>query len=233
MSSTLRVLLLLSLGCLLPACEAATSSVAGQSTSVALETEDQKTLYALGQVLGQNVANANLSEDELAFVQMGLSDSILAVESRVSLDEYGPKLQAFMAQRMQAAAEAELTEALAFVEEHAAVDGAVRTESGLVIQEMTAGSGASPTATDIVTVHYHGTLRDGSVFDSSVDRGEPATFPLNEVIPCWIEGLQSIQLGGKSRLVCPPDLAYGPDGRPGIPGNATLVFEVELLEIVQ
>ena len=233
MSSTLRVLLLLSLGCLLVACEAATSSLAGQSTSVALETEDQKTLYALGQVLGQNVANANLSEDELAFVQMGLSDSILAVESRVSLDEYGPKLQPFMAQRMQAAAEVELTEALAFVEEHAAVDGAVRTESGLVIQEITAGSGASPTATDTVTVHYHGTLRDGSVFGSSVDRGEPATFPLNQVVPCWPRACRASRWAARAGSSVPPNLAYGPDGRPGIPGNAALVYEVELLEIVQ
>ena len=134
-------------------------------------------------------------------------------------------------ERMQATADEELTESLAFVEQHAAVEGAVRTDSGLVIQEMTAGDGASPTAEDTVTVHYHGTLRDGSVFDSSVDRGEPATFPLSGVIPCWTEGLQHIQIGGKSRLICPPDIAYGPTGPPGIPGNAALVFEVELLEI--
>ena len=136
-----------------------------------------------------------------------------------------------MEARMQASADVELTESLAFVEQHAAVEGAVRTDSGLVIQEMTAGNGTSPTPADTVTVHYHGTLRDGSVFDSSVDRGEPATFPLSGVIPCWTEGLQLIQVGGKSRLICPPDIAYGPTGPPGIPGNAALVFEVELIGI--
>lgn len=98
---------------------------------------------------------------------------------------------------------------------------------------MTEGTGESPTAEDTVSVHYHGTLRDGSVFDSSVERGEPATFALNQVIPCWTEGVQTLKVGGKSRLICPPDLAYGPVGRPGIPGNAALMFEVELLELVR
>ena len=136
-------------------------------------------------------------------------------------------------QRIQTASESEMIEALAFIEQQAAVEDAVRTESGIVIQAITAGTGPSPAADDTVRVHYHGTLRDGTVFDSSVDRGEPATFPLTGVIPCWTEGLQRIGVGGKSRLVCPPDLAYGPQGRPGIPGNAALVFEVELLEIVE
>ena len=94
------------------------------------------------------------------------------------------------------------------------------------------GSGAQPRATDVVSVHYHGTLEDGSVFDSSVDRGQPAAFPLNRVIPCWTEGVQLIKVGGKARLVCPAEIAYGARGSPPtIPPDATLVFEVELLEI--
>jgi FKBP-type peptidyl-prolyl cis-trans isomerase FkpA len=141
-------------------------------------------------------------------------------------------LQVFMQQRIENAAGEELTRSMAFVDEQAGLTGATRTESGIVIQELEAGNGQSPTVTDTVRVHYHGTLQDGSVFDSSVDRGEPASFPLNGVIPCWTEGVQTMQVGGKSRLVCPPDLAYGPAGRPGIPGNAALVFEVELLEIL-
>ncbi len=231
MSSNLRLLLLSCLVCVLPACASTPSSMAGQTATGVPETEDQKILYALGQILGRNVENANFSEEEIAFVQMGLGDMVLGRESQIDFDEYAPLLQAFMEERMQASSDAELTESLAFVEEHATVDGAVRTDSGLVIQEMTAGDGASPTSADTVTVHYHGTLRDGSVFDSSVDRGEPATFPLSGVIPCWTEGLQLIQVGGKSRLICPPDIAYGPTGPPGIPGNAALVFEVELIEI--
>lgn len=215
----------------LPACTSESSPGAQSPASGTVETEDERMLYTLGQILGDDVGNVGLTEDELSTVLLGLSDSVLGRESQVDLDRYGPMLQVFMQERIEAAAESELAEATAFIDEQAAIEGAVRTESGIVIQEMTVGSGASPTAADTVSVHYHGTLRDGSIFDSSVDRGEPATFPLNGVIPCWTEGVQTLQVGGKSRLVCPPDLAYGPAGRPGIPGNAVLVFEVELLGI--
>jgi len=94
------------------------------------------------------------------------------------------------------------------------------------------GTGRSPSATDVVEVHYHGTFTDGKVFDSSVQRGEPASFPLNRVIPCWTQGLQQMKVGGKAKLTCPPDLAYGASGAPPtIPPNSTLIFEVELLAI--
>ena len=197
------------------------------------ETEDQKILNALGQALAQNLVGAGLSADELAFVQRGLSDAVLDQDALVELNDYGPQIQAFIEGRLAGAAEGELAQATAFMEEQAAIAGAHLTDSGIVIQEITPGTGDSPSADDTVQVHYHGTLRDGTVFDSSVDRGEPATFPLNGVLPCWTEGLQHIGIGGKSRLVCPPNLAYGPQGPPGIPGNSALVFEVELLEIVQ
>lgn len=104
--------------------------------------------------------------------------------------------------------------------------------SGLVLETLKEGDGASPGETDTVVVHYHGTFPDGQVFDSSVDRGLPATFPLNGVIPCWTEGVQKMSVGGKARLTCPPAIAYGPNGAPPtIPPNATLHFEVELLDI--
>ena len=94
------------------------------------------------------------------------------------------------------------------------------------------GTGRSPTATDVVKVHYHGTFTDGKVFDSSVQRGEPTSFPLNRVIPCWTQGLQQMKVGGKAKLTCPPGLAYGERGAPPtIPPNSTLIFEVELLAI--
>ena len=110
--------------------------------------------------------------------------------------------------------------------------GKTSSASGLTITHITEGSGASPTATDMVRVHYHGTFPDGKVFDSSVERGKPASFPLNRVIPCWTEGLQQMQVGGKAKLVCPPSIAYGTRGAPPrIPPNATLHFEVELLAI--
>jgi FKBP-type peptidyl-prolyl cis-trans isomerase FkpA len=103
---------------------------------------------------------------------------------------------------------------------------------GLEITHLREGSGPSPTASDTVKVHYHGTFPDGRVFDSSVERGVPASFPLGGVIRCWTEGVQQMKVGGKARLTCPPELAYGEHGAPPtIPPNATLVFEVELLEI--
>ena len=120
-----------------------------------------------------------------------------------------------------------------FLAKAAAAPGATKTESGLVITTLTPGTGASPTADDTVQVHYHGTLIDGTVFDSTVQRGQPATFPLKGVIKCWTEGVQHMHVGGKSHLVCPPQLAYGERGAPRIKPGATLVFDVELLDIVK
>jgi len=109
-----------------------------------------------------------------------------------------------------------------------------KTASGIVITTMKDGAGASPKSTSVVKVHYRGTLVDGTEFDSSYKRGQAATFPLNRVIPCWTEGVQTMKVGGKVKLVCPSNLAYGSGGIAGtIPPNATLVFEVELLEIVK
>jgi len=120
----------------------------------------------------------------------------------------------------------------AFLAKAAAEPGAQQTASGLVYREITAGSGASPKATDTVKVHYRGTLINGKEFDSSYARNQPAEFPLNAVIPCWTEGVQKMKVGGKSRLVCPSSIAYGDAGAPpDIPGGATLIFEIELLGI--
>jgi len=120
----------------------------------------------------------------------------------------------------------------AYLEKAAAEPGAQKTASGLVYRDITAGSGASPKATDTVKVHYRGTLINGKEFDSSYARNEPAEFPLNRVIPCWTEGVQKMKVGGKARLVCPSSIAYGEGGAPpDIPGGATLVFEIELLGI--
>lgn len=109
-----------------------------------------------------------------------------------------------------------------------------KTASGLTITTLKEGTGASPKSNDVVKVHYRGVLADGKEFDSSYKRGQPAAFPLNRVIPCWTEGLQMMKVGGKAKLVCPPNLAYGSRGAPGaIPPDSTLTFEVELLDIVK
>jgi FKBP-type peptidyl-prolyl cis-trans isomerase FkpA len=131
-----------------------------------------------------------------------------------------------------AAAGAEEADAVADKAAPEKAEATKTTESGLEITTLKEGTGASPKARDRVVVHYHGTFEDGKVFDSSVERGKPASFPLNRVIRCWTEGLQLMKVGGKSRLVCPPKIAYGARGKPPrIPPNATLTFEVELLEI--
>jgi FKBP-type peptidyl-prolyl cis-trans isomerase FkpA len=120
----------------------------------------------------------------------------------------------------------------AYLEKAAAMPGAVRTPSGLVYRELQPGTGVSPKATDTVKVQYRGTLVNGTEFDSSYKRNEPATFPLNQVIACWTEGVQKMKVGGKSQLVCPSSIAYGDRGAPpDIPGGATLIFEIELLSI--
>jgi FKBP-type peptidyl-prolyl cis-trans isomerase len=211
-------------------CSLLSSGLIAQESELA--TEDEKMLYTLGMALAQQISSFGLTEAELELVNRGLSDSALGRATKVDLQTYGPKLQGFAQARLSAAAAVEKTESDEFVKQEATKAGAVTTDSGLVITELTAGTGASPAATDTVKVHYHGKLRDGKVFDSSIDRGEPAQFPLNQVIPCWTEGVQRMKVGGKSRLICPAAIAYGDQGRPGIPGGAALDFEVELLEIV-
>jgi len=196
--------------------------------------DDQKTLYALGLAISQSLGTFSLSETELDMVKHGITDGVLKRPQKADLQTFGPKIQLLQQSRIAMVAEGEKKAGAAFLAKAAAEKGATKTESGIVITPIKPGSGATPKATDTVKVHYHGTLTDGTVFDSSVKRGEPATFPLDKVIKCWTEGVQQIKVGGKSRLVCPANLAYGDAGSPPVikPGS-TLVFDVELLEIVK
>jgi len=197
-------------------------------------TDDQKTLYALGLAMSQSLTIFTLTESELEFVKAGLTDGTLKRPPKVQLQAYGPKIQLLQQARAAVVADGEKKVGSVFQAKAAAEAGATKTASGLIIKPLKPGTGASPKVTDTVKVHYHGTLTDGTVFDSSVQRGEPATFPLGQVIPCWTEGVQQIKVGGKSRLVCPPSLAYSDRGAPPkIKPGATLVFEVELLDIVK
>lgn len=195
-------------------------------------SDDEKTLYAIGLMMSSNLGPLGLSEDELEQIWDGVKDGVAGTEPKVDLQAQAQQVQAFAQSRAMARVAEEKKAAQPFLDERAAAEGAEKTDSGLIFTETQSGEGASPAAADTVKVHYHGTLRDGTVFDSSVDRGEPVQFGLNQVIPCWTEGLQKMQVGGKATLVCPSDIAYGDGGRPPkIPGGATLVFDVELLEI--
>jgi FKBP-type peptidyl-prolyl cis-trans isomerase FkpA len=198
------------------------------------QTEDQKIVYTMGQLLARNLATFNLTQEDLPYLQNGLADGILKHNAEVPLEEYGPKIQEFANARAAASATAEKESSKDFLEKAAAEPGAKKLESGVIYEEITPGTGEQPKPTDRVKVQYEGTLIDGTVFDSSKKRGEPATFPLNGVVKCWTEGLQQMKVGGHAKLVCPPDTAYGDRGSPPqIKPGATLVFDVELLEILK
>jgi FKBP-type peptidyl-prolyl cis-trans isomerase FkpA len=237
MKKTILIAAMLSLSaCQNQATKPGETAATGTTTGAvgAPQTEEQKTFYALGLSIGRSVSVFDMSPEELEFVKAGLGAQVTGQKSDVDLDTYGPKLQELARERSLRKAEAEKKKSAAFLEEKAKEPGAQKTESGLIYKETQAGTGPQPQPTDIVKVHYKGTLMDGKEFDSSYKRGEPTQFPLQGVIKCWTEGLQKMKVGGKAQLVCPSDIAYGDRGAPpNIPGGAALVFEVELLEIVK
>jgi FKBP-type peptidyl-prolyl cis-trans isomerase FkpA len=193
-------------------------------------TDEEKTIYALGLSMSRSLRQFALSAAELDLIKRALTDAG-AGKPAIELDVWGPRIQALAEARGALVAKREKEPSDAYLASAAREPGAIRTASGLIYKELTPGTGASPTASDTVKVHYRGTLIDGTEFDSSYKRNEPAEFPLSGVIPGWTEGVQLMKVGGKSRLICPSDLAYGDQGRPSIPGGATLIFEIELLEI--
>jgi FKBP-type peptidyl-prolyl cis-trans isomerase FkpA len=197
----------------------------------ALTTDDQKTIYALGLSMAQQLSQMGITPAEYAIIKQALNDSA-AGKPALELDAWQPKFPAFAQARSAKMAAAEKVKAKAFLDAASAEPGATRASSGLVYRELAAGTGPSPKSTDRVRVNYRGTLINGTEFDSSYKRNMPAEFPLNGVIPCWTEGVQKMKVGGKSKLVCPSGIAYGDQGRPSIPPGATLVFEIELLAIL-
>jgi len=210
------------------------TAVNAETDGPKLETEQQKTLYALGLTINRSLSPFNLSPSELELVEAGLADGSQHKTPKVDLETYGPKIKQLQEARAAAVAAAEKKASESFLAQATREPGATRTASGLIVIPTTAGTGAAPKPTDTVTLSYEGRLTDGTVFDSSAQHGGPATVPLNGVIRCWTEALQLVKMGGKSRLVWPADLAYGDQGWPPLikPG-ATLVFDVELLGIAQ
>jgi FKBP-type peptidyl-prolyl cis-trans isomerase FkpA len=196
------------------------------------ETEEQKTLYTIGLMVGRQLDVFSLSPTDLEWVKEGLTDKVTGQKEKVELTAYNEKVQELAKAKRKQKGEKQAALGKEFLEKAAAEKGAVKTESGLVYISLKEGEGASPTATDTVKVHYAGTLIDGKEFDSSYKRNKPIDFSLNGVIKCWTEGLQKMKPGGKAKLVCPPSIAYGDNGAGELilPG-ATLIFEVELLEV--
>jgi len=196
------------------------------------KTEDDKTLYALGMIIGRNLADFNLNERELNVVASGMRDIVLKKKTAVELETYGPKVDKFHSDRRTARAKLEKDRGKAAVDAAAREPGAVKTPSGAVVRITKTTTGPTPAPTDRVQVNYTGKLTDGTEFDSSRKQGQPVTFPLNGVIKCWTEGVGMMKVGEKAVLTCPSDTAYGDGGQGGrIPGGATLVFDVELISI--
>lgn len=195
-----------------------------------LTTDEEKTIYALGLSIYNSLAQFDLSPGELAIVKRALSDAA-ARKPAVELQTWGPKIQSLAEARHTRMVEREKAESQAYLEKAAAQPGAVKMESGMIYRELRTGTGASPKATDTVKVNYRGTLINGTEFDSSYSRHQPAQFALNGVIRCWTEGVQKMKVGGEAVLVCPANLAYGDRGQGPVPAGATLIFQVELLEV--
>ena len=199
---------------------------------LALDTDDQKAAYAVGWALSQNLKTLDLTAEELTLVKRGLGDSVLGVDEPFDIQAFMPQLEQIFDGRVRAKIERERTAGLATCEAAKAKDTAKVLPSGAIYLETTAGTGAQPAMTDRVKLHYHGTFHNGEVFDSSVDAGVPAEFALNQVVPCFGEGVSQMKVGGKATLTCPPESAYGEQGRPGILPGTTLIFDVELLDIL-
>ena len=211
---------------------------ASQEQEVTLESTDARLSYGIGLRMGQRMSADGMQVDVAAYAA-GLEDAMIGAEAKLTDEEINTEMSAFQ-ERRQAEAEAERVEQAqsnleagrAYMEEMSANEDVQTTESGLQYIVMEPGEGDNPVAADSVEVHYEGRLIDGSVFDSSIERGQTVTFGLTQVIPGWTEGLQLMKPGGKFKFIIPPELGYGEGGAGQMIGpNATLVFDVELISI--
>lgn len=206
--------------------------VVGCSKGKDPKTEEEKTFYAIGTMFGSRLTQLNMTDAEIDSLTAGLRDAAKGEKQKVDPMAYQQKIQDMFKARMEKQALEIKKKGTEFIDSFVKKEGATKTASGLAYKVIKEGTGPSPKETDVVKVHYHGTLTDGTVFDSSVERKQEVSFPLNRVIRGWTEGLQTMKVGGKSKFVIPSELAYGDAGAPPkIAGGATLIFEVELLGI--
>jgi len=198
-----------------------------------LKTELEKVSYCFGVNIAQNMKQQGMHEINAELLAKGLNDFLTGKSLELNEEQIPGILQEYFRKLQESQFESNIEAGKAFMAENAKRNGIVTLASGLQYEVITEGKGIKPKATDKVTTHYHGTLIDGTVFDSSVNRGEPATFPVNGVIKGWVEGLQLMPLGSKWRLYVPEDLAYGANPHPGGPIEpyATLIFDIELIAI--
>lgn len=195
------------------------------------KTEEEKTFYAIGTMFGSRLTQLSMSDAEIDSLAAGLKDAAKGSKQKVDPMAYQAKIQDMFKSRMEKQSVDVKKKGAEFLEKFLK-DGATKTASGMAYKHLKVGTGATPKETDIVKVHYHGTLTDGTVFDSSRERGKEVSFPLNRVIKGWTEGVQLMKVGGLTKFVIPSELAYGDAGAPPkIRGGETLVFEVELLGI--
>ncbi len=195
-------------------------------------TEDDKVFYYIGTAMGRNLEALSLSKSEQVRVLDGLRDAMAGEQEQLDDAIYTQKINELSRERMAAAASEEVALGQSYLEQMAAEEGAITTASGLVYLEIAAGNGAQPKAESQVKAHYKGTLRDGTIFDSSYQRNQPLSIALNQVIPCWTEGIAMMKAGGTAKLTCPASIAYGDRATGSIPPGSVLTFEVELLEVV-
>jgi FKBP-type peptidyl-prolyl cis-trans isomerase len=204
------------------------------SSEYSLDTVDQRVSYGIAMNVGANIARQGGVEIDLAAFVVGLQDGLSGAKPRVAESDLKAAFQNAQAKVEQAAAAGAAKQAEAgntFLAQNKARAGVVTTKSGLQYEVLREGAGAKPTASQSVEVHYHGTLIDGTVFDSSVARGETISFPVTGVIPGWVEALQLMSVGSKWKLFIPAELGYGNRGQGAIPPGSVLVFEVELIGI--
>ncbi|HSX69763.1 FKBP-type peptidyl-prolyl cis-trans isomerase [Pseudomonas subflava] len=206
-----------------------------QTSEVELKTPAQKASYGIGLNMGKSLSQEGLADLDSKAVAMGIEDAIGKKEQKLKDEELAEAfafLQKRAEERMAKLNEESAQAGKKFLEENGKKDGVVTTASGLQYEVIKKADGAQPKATDVVTVHYEGKLTDGTVFDSSIERGSPIDLPVSGVIPGWVEGLQLMHVGEKYKLYIPSELAYGAQSpSPAIPANSVLVFELELLGI--
>ncbi len=231
----MRIAIVLFITGLLLSCGTPKQSVETTAAAAPEKTTDiqmDSLSYSVGILVAQNLKSQGFDKLDAPSLAQGIADVLSGAETRLDVNQANAVVQGYMMEKSQSAGKENLEKGRKFLEENGKREGVVTLPSGLQYEVINAGNGPSPKATDKVTVHYHGTLIDGTVFDSSVERGQPATFPVNGVIKGWVEALQLMKVGDKWKLFIPSELAYGSRGAGGDIGpNEVLIFEVELLSI--